>query len=209
MKRGIKMGRKKNNNKATPVSEIAPLDQVTMEIVARRQKKEPEAILILSASARDRGAGAAASPGTALRAPAAGCRLLFSSAGCSSPRAAPLLRLLFSSGCSPPPPPPPHRPRPQPAPPAVLPPAAQLEFKGAALSGRRCPRRPGPAGCACVSQSFPRARWDRGIRRDTAGEGATRWLCVALGVVDYYRRNSGIQRPQQSSVAKSAVHRHG
>lgn len=202
------MGRKKNNNKATPVSEIAPLDQVTMEIVARRQKKEPEAILILSASARDRGAGAAASPGTALRAPAAGCTLLFSSAGCSPP-AAPLLRLLFSSGCSPPPPPPPHRPRPQPAPPAVLPPAAQLEFKGAALSGRRCPRRPGPAGCACVSQSFPRARWDRGIRRDTAGEGATRWLCVALGVVDYYRRNSGIQRPQQSSVAKSAVHRHG
>lgn len=207
MKRGIKMGRKKNNNKATPVSEIAPLDQVTMEIVARRQKKEPEAILILSASARDRGAGAAASPGTALRAPAAGCPLLSSTAGCSPP--APLLRLLLSSGCSPPPPPPPHRPRPQPAPPAVLPPAAQLEFKGAVLSGRRCPRRPGPAGCACVSQSFPRARWDRGIRRDTAGEGATRWLCVALGVMDYYRRNSGIQRPQQSSVAKSAVHRHG
>lgn len=68
-KKKTEKNNKNNNNKATPVSEIAPLDQVTMEIISRRQKKQPEATLILSATARDRGAGAATSPGRRLRAP--------------------------------------------------------------------------------------------------------------------------------------------
>lgn len=131
-------GHKNNNNKATPVSEIAPLDQVTMEIIARRQKKKPEATLILSASARDgrRRREPLPPPGAGLRAlppPAAGCS---------------------------PPPRTGSRPRPQPrAAPRrqrCCPPPHSWNLKGPCSPGPACPRRRGPAGCAFLTKSFPR-----------------------------------------------------
>lgn len=189
---GVKKN-KNNNNKATPVSEIAPLDQVTMEIIARRQKKKPEATLILSASAEGpRRRQPLPPPGRrAALPPAAAGRGLLSAAAHRQPAPAPAPRRAASGA----------------APPAS---AAQLEFKGAVLAGRRCP----PSGCALFNQKFPAApkRGWAEVRASAGAQGengAKYALRVALGVRNYYIRNSRIQRPPQGSDATSAVGRHG